>query len=115
MTEINQDPYEWNEIYVLTKEPKELQTVLVDDTFHPPRTYNIWVCEDSTYTKQLSAWTASLTVDRQSTGQACCELIVQADDEQVRLEMKLNLLHCSGTSKYHILYFQFSNLKLLCN
>ena len=69
---------------MLTKQPKDLRTTLVDDSFDPPRTYNIEICEDLTYAKQLSAWTASFTVDRQSTGQACCELIVQADDEQVR-------------------------------
>ena len=69
---------------MLTKQPKDLRTTLVDDSFDPPQTYSIWVCEDTTYTKQLSAWTASFTVDRQSTEQACCELIVQADDGQVR-------------------------------
>ena len=57
---------------------------MIDKDFDSQCVYNIWVCEDTTCTKQLSAWTASLTVNRQSISQACCELIVQADDEQVR-------------------------------
>ena len=45
--------------------------------------YYVTVCKDTSYTNQLGFWQDSLYVHAQSAEKARCELIVEANDDQV--------------------------------
>lgn len=60
------------------------ETFVEEKTDHA---YNVTVHKDTSRTQQLGLWTASPEVNISSSFSACCELIVQADDEQVIAEL----------------------------
>ena len=47
--------------------------------------FYVTVCKDTSYTNQLGTWSNSLYVNVQTVQQARCELIVEANDEKVKI------------------------------
>ena len=80
---LRQNPFNWQQIAVLAKEPSTLQNSFVDQK--NKQKYIVSICKDTSYTKPLVAWTASPLVNIQSYSGARCELIARADDEKVRI------------------------------
>ena len=80
---LRQNPFNWQQIAVLAKQPSTLQNSFVDQK--NKQKYIVSICKDTSYTKPLVAWTASPLVNIQSYSGARCELIARADDELVRI------------------------------
>ena len=78
---LRQNPFNWQQIAVLAKQPSTLQHSCVDQK--NKQKYIVSICKDTSYTKPLVAWTASPLVNIQSNSGASCELI--ARDEKVRI------------------------------
>lgn len=80
---IHQDPFEWKKIAVYAKESREAPKEFTDKETN--LVYIVTVHKDASFTKQLAHWNGSPTVNVKATERARCELIVQADDEDVSI------------------------------
>ena len=92
VTRIRQDPFNWSEVFALVKEGSTFQQVFTDPVNQ--HEYNVTVCKDTSYSELLVdiVWTASPEVRVETFARACCELIVQADDEQVSISCLIAVL-----------------------
>ena len=91
VTRIRQDPFNWSEVFALVKEGSTFQHVFTDPANQ--HKYNVTVCKDTSYSELLvDTWIGSPEVRVETFARARCELIVQADDEQVSISCLIAVL-----------------------
>ena len=78
---IRQDPFNWQKVFVLTINDDSHERRFKDATTQLE--YDVAVCKDTSYTKQLSPWSGSPNVKVENCYTARCELIVEANNVEV--------------------------------
>ena len=80
---ICQNPFVWQRVIVLAIQSVTIRKKMTDKS--AKKRFYVTVCKDTSYTNQLGPWSNSLFVNAQTIQQARCELIVEANDKQVKI------------------------------